>query len=118
MRFTSRRTGRSAGLQACHRGAALKGCATFRTYVLLVLANLDVPVRDAVAVVLQGDVALARAGVLRKVLELARPHLFLPSAAPQFVLDHLHAVQPVLHVTAARDDPRLVPRADGLRRVA
>src|SRR5207237_2251386 len=77
-------------------------------------ANLDVAERDLVAVFLEPDVSAPRARVTRVVLELARADALLPVRGPQLVLHHFHAVEPVLDVGAADDQPRLVPRSHRL----
>src|SRR5262245_58040529 len=76
------------------------------------LADPDVSKLDAVVVILQADMATTRLSVLRVVLELAALHAARPVVGPELVVDHLHAVHPMFDVRPAREQARLVPRAD------
>src|SRR5258708_34146346 len=80
------------------------------------LADADVAERQHAGVIaLQSDVTRFRAAELRPCVELGRRDLRFPVRAPQFVLDDLEVVQPMLHVRAFGDDARLVPFPDGLQ---
>src|SRR5688572_21638989 len=80
-------------------------------------ADADVAEGDLVAVVLQGDVAAARAAVARHLPELAGGDALLPLRAAELVFQQLFAVEPVLHVVAAHHQPPLVPLAGRARYV-
>src|SRR6185295_6570087 len=80
------------------------------------LANLDVAKRNLVPVVLQQDVALQLRAPARFVLELALRLGRHQRRAPELVLDHLDAIQPVLDVGAVDDDAAGVDLAGGLDR--
>src|SRR2546429_5741196 len=75
--------------------------------------DLDVPERHRVLVFLQADVALGIAAVTRVRGELARLYLGLPIRAAQLILDHLHAVEPVLDVIAIHHETRSEERRVG-----
>src|SRR5512145_2424778 len=79
-------------------------------------ADADVAIRDPVAVVLERDVAGARPSVPGPLRELGCRHLRLPRRGPQLVLDHLHAVEPVLDVRPVDDEADGIPFAGGLHR--
>src|SRR5690606_20680633 len=77
--------------------------------------DLQVAEPDRIAMVLQYDIAAlldAETGIFGELAGLIEA---VPAFAPDLVLDHLLAIQPVLDVVAARNDARLVPlpcRAD------
>jgi hypothetical protein len=73
--------------------------------------------RDAIAVILQRDVAARLAAVGGHLPEDALLLSCQPVRAAELVLDDLDPVQPVLDVRAAGDDARLVPRAGRMRDV-
>src|SRR2546427_13278662 len=77
-------------------------------------SNLDVPEGDQIAVILQADVTLF---VFSKVLvrcKLARRNLCIPVAAAERVLDHFHAVEPLLHVIPVHHKAHGIPLVGGL----
>src|SRR6266851_2406301 len=61
--------------------------------------------------VLEADVAGGITPVVRVTGKLARLDLRRPIGTPELVLDHLHAVQPVLDVLSLHDETHLVPLA-------
>src|SRR5881397_821413 len=73
--------------------------------------DLDIPVGDLVAMVLETDVAGGVTPVVRVTGELARLDLGAPVGAAELVLDDLHAVQPVLDVLSLHHEAHLVPLA-------
>src|SRR5882672_2718425 len=80
------------------------------------LANANVAKRErAFVIALEPDVADLGAAELRPRLEFGRRHLRLPVGAPQLVLHHFEAVEPVLDVWSLGDDARAVPLADRLQ---
>src|SRR5688572_29605277 len=76
-------------------------------------SNLDIPVGDTIAVVLQHDVALEERAELGPLVELAGGHLLLPLVAGHVVFDDLGAVQPVLDAAAVDDEAQRIPCARG-----
>src|SRR4029079_17617576 len=79
-------------------------------------SNANIAEREhALMIALEPDVADLGAAELRPCLELGRRHLRFPVGAPQFVLDGLEAVEPMLDVGSFCDDPRDVPVADRLQ---
>src|SRR3989449_2752219 len=76
--------------------------------------DLDVAVRDLVTMVLETDVAGGVTPVMRVTGELARLDFRRPVGTPELVVDHLHAVQPVLDVFPLHHESHLVPLARGL----
>ena len=80
--------------------------------------DLDAAVGHGITVVLQQDAALCRLPECRRRLELARGDVRAIVVRLAVELEHLHAVQPVLHRSiGARDDARVLPHVD-LRRHA
>src|ERR1700756_25481 len=80
------------------------------------LADADVAHLERAGVVALDTDQTARCEPVVRVLgELAARHAFLPVIAAEVVLDDPDAVQPVLDVIAAHDEPRLVPVIIGLR---
>ena len=65
--------------------------------------------------VLQDDVAALLEPVARPLVELADPDARLPLVVPEPVLHDAHAVEPVLDVAAADDEPSVVPLAGAMR---
>ncbi len=61
--------------------------------------------------ILQTDVTARRTRVPRPFGELARRQPRVPVFAPQFRVDQLLPVEPVLHVVAANEHSRAVPLA-------
>ncbi|HMP61403.1 MAG TPA: hypothetical protein PKD86_18840 [Gemmatales bacterium] len=70
------------------------------------------PEGDAVAVVLNADVALGRLGKVRHRPELAGGNHLIPLWTALLVFEHLHAVEPVLDAVALDADHSVVPLAD------
>src|SRR5262245_5874594 len=81
------------------------------------LPDPDVSERHFVAVILQQDVAADLRAPPRFVLELARCLRRHERWALELVLDHLHAVQPVLDVFAVDDDAAGIDVACRLERL-
>src|ERR1044071_5057458 len=71
--------------------------------------DFDVAEGDHVPVVLQPDVALRVFPEARMRRELARRDLGIPVGTAEFILEELHAVEPVLDVVAVHDEARGVP---------
>src|SRR5205814_1862151 len=80
-------------------------------------AQSDVAEGDLVAVILQEDVPFELRAPAGLVLELALRLRRHERRALELVLDHLHAVQPMLHVHAVDDDAATVDLARGLERL-
>src|SRR5262245_10034902 len=81
------------------------------------LTNPDIAEPHLVAVVLQQDVPLELRAPAGLILELALRLRGLQRRALQLVLDHLHAVQPMLDVHAVDDDPAGVDLARRFQRL-
>src|SRR5213593_3385099 len=80
------------------------------------LADTNVAKRQRPGVVaLHRDVPAPGAAEVWPDGKLARLHLRFPVGAPEFVLQQLDAVQPVLDVRSICDNPRYVPLADTLQ---
>src|SRR5205085_9030228 len=84
-------------------------------YTSVKLADPDVAEGGLVAMVLNTDASLCRPRIARMILELALRDELLPFRTVDLVFDQLHAIQPVLHVLAVRDDAGRVPFARRLR---
>src|SRR5207244_371256 len=74
-------------------------------------ADLDVAVRHPVAVILEADVPARVTAVVNVGREFAALDPRLPIRAPELIVNHLHTVQPVLHVIPPHHEPDPVPLA-------
>src|SRR5579864_8026721 len=73
-------------------------------------ADPDVADRERAGVIaLDSDEAARREPIVRVLGKLARSDALLPVLAPEVVLDHLHAVQPVLDMIASHHEACPVP---------
>src|SRR3712207_2321249 len=80
----------------------------------LKLPDPNVAEPDAVAVVLEGDMAAGRLGVAGQLGKFAALHLSFPGLAADLVFHHHNSVEPVLHAAVFHDDAGTVPLAGRL----
>src|SRR5688572_2109883 len=93
-------------------GASLVGSGTRRCERALEPADFHVAEPHLIAMILQRDMALARAAIIRHLDKLALAHHGFPFRSPQIVFDHEVAVQPLPHMAIVHFDARFIPLAD------